>query len=43
MFINAGNEEKEEEEDPSPLNMPYHRPIDGRSDDVLVFEHVDEG
>ena len=44
MFINEGNEEKEEEEeDPSPPSMPYHRPIDGRSDDVHVFEHVGDG
>ena len=36
MFIKEENEEKEE--DPSPASMPYHRPIDGRSDDVHVFE-----
>ena len=41
MFINGGNEEKEE--DPSPLSMPYHRPIDRRSDDVHVFEQVGDG
>ena len=40
MIVNEG---KKEEEDPCPASMPYHRPIDGRSDDVHVFEHVGDG
>ena len=43
MIVNEGNAGKKEEEDPSPASMPYHRSIDGRSDDVHVFEHVGDG
>ena len=42
MIVIEGNVAKQEE-DPSPASMPYHRPIDGRSDDVHVFEHVGDG
>ena len=43
IIVIEGNAGKKEEEDPSPPNVPYHRPIDGRSDDVHVFEYVGDG
>ena len=43
MIVFEGNAGNQEEEDPCPASTPYHRPIDGRSDDVHVFEHAGDG
>ena len=41
VYVEKGDDEMEEEEDLYSPSMPYHRSLDGRIDDVHVFEHVD--